>query len=183
MTHRISSGQEDYIGDAEVLNLLESARKGFEQGDKSQLMWCIYRCARFQAVIPEWAVDALLKIQDDMESGNISDFNDAFGKPREKVNTRSARVRKNKLRPFVLPVLARLRLAGGSLNNAEIMEQAAEIVREMGHSCNQRDVKEIYELHGSFIKGLPRDNPERGFGIIEFTLPKPRRRGRNILQD
>lgn len=183
MAHRISTGEEDYIGDADVLNLLESARKGFEQGDKSQLMWCIYRCARFQAVIPEWAADALLKIHDDMESGHISDFNDAFGKPREQTNTRMARLRKKKLKPIVLAVLAKLRLEGDSLNTALIGDDAAKIIRNMGHSCGSRDVIEIYRLHGAFIKDLPRDNPKRGFGIIDADFPRPRRRGRNILQD
>jgi hypothetical protein len=185
MAHRLSSGQEDYIGDAEVLRLLERARQGFEGGDKSQLMWCVYRCARFQAVIPEWAVDALLAIQDDMESGRIADFNGAFGKPSEKVNTRAARERKKKLAPEVLIVLTRLRADGSSLNDDEMFGEALEILRGQGFDVNHRDIQDIYKSDGGFIKKIPRKpSPKQGnYTVASLMLPSPRRRGRNTLQD
>jgi hypothetical protein len=78
------SCEEDYVGDAAILLLLEDSRIAFESGDKSELMMCVFRCAAFQAVIPEWAADALIALREDIEDGRIADFNEAFGKPTEK---------------------------------------------------------------------------------------------------
>lgn len=181
---RQSSCEEDYVGDAEILRLLEESRQAFEGGDKSQLMTCVFRCARFQAVIPEWAADALLAIQEGIECGRIANFNEAFGKPREKVNTRAARARKEKVRPEVLAVLSGLRADGSSLNDAEMFEKALEILRGRGLNVNHRDIQEIYKTHGDFLQQMPRGpDPQRVYGMSDVTLPKPRRRGRNILRD
>ena len=101
---RKSLCEEDYVGDEQILNLLEESRTAFEGGDKSALLMCVFRCAAFQAVIPEWAADALIALRENMENGRVADFNEAFktNKPTEKVNTRVARARMEKVKPDVL---------------------------------------------------------------------------------
>lgn len=181
---RQSSGEEDYVRDAEILRLLEESRKAFEAGNKSELMMCVYRCAAFQAVIPEWAADALIALRENMENGHVADFNEAFGTPTEKVNTRAARARLEKAKPEVIGELFQLRTKGFSLNDADITPEALENLKSRGVDVNYRDIRTIYKSDGQFLKEIPREpDPKviRGAGYSVF--PKPRRRGRSILWD
>lgn len=107
-----SSGEDDYFSDEEIVRLLNECKVGFEAGDKSQLFRCTTLCGQFQAVIPEWAVEAQLAIRSGMRAGRIKDYNEAFGEPAEPVNTRAARVRKHAARHEVVTVLMHLRLKG-----------------------------------------------------------------------
>ena len=125
MAHQ-SSCDEDYVGDAEILRLLEEWRLAYEAGNKYELLICVFRCAAFQAVIPEWAADALIALREGIENGRVADFNDAFGKPLEKVNTRAARARIKRATPLVLGELLRLRTLGRSLNDAEMFSEVVE---------------------------------------------------------
>lgn len=183
MSDEYSDEELDYVGDSQILELLEGSRIAFEGGDRSELMKCIFRCARFQAVIPDWAADALLAIQEDLEGGRLSDPNAAFGKPSEKASTRAARERKRNAKSPVLAELWRLRWGGSSLNDAEIFAQALENLRASGLNVNHRDIKEIYAEHGAFLKDVPRNDPNMGRGFMDATYPKARRRGRKILRD
>lgn len=173
------------IGDREILALLEESRLALEKGDKSALMRCVFRCARFQAVIPEWAVDALLEIQEKMESGHFVDFNDAFGKPSEKVNTRAAKKRIKTFRQEVLIVLTRLRTLGLSLNIVTMCDEAYEILQSHSMPVTLRDIKAIYASHGAFIKDIPRKRgPLQGrYAVGNIVLKYGRRKGRNTLKD
>ena len=179
-----SDEELDYVGDVQILGLLEASRIAFESGEKSELMKCVYRCARFQAVLPEWAADALLALQEDLESGRTADYNEAFGKPKEKVSTRAARARKLNAKPRVMAELWRLRCVGNSLNDADMFPQALENLRSAGLYINHRDIQELYAEHGDFLKTMPRHpDPNMGRGFMDVTYPKARRRGRNILRD
>ena len=141
----VSSSEEDYIGDAEILRLLDESRLAFESGEKSALMMCVFRCAAFQAVIPEWAADALIALQEKLENGRVADFNEAFGRPPEQVNTRAARARITQMRPFVLAELLLLRTEGLSYNATDMFPQVVENLRKRGLVINARDVQEIYK--------------------------------------
>lgn len=179
------SGEWDYVGDDQILQLLEENRLSFEAGEKSQLILCVVRCARFQAVIPEWAANALIAISDNLESGRLKDFNDAFGMPTEKVNTRAAKARINKLKTEVLAHIQQLRIQGTSFNDADMFSQVVDALRERGIHANHRDVQYIYKTYGSFLKKLPRGPLPNGdgTGFAMVTFPKPRRHGRKILRD
>ncbi len=182
MSDEYSREELDYVGDAQILDLLEASRIAFEGGNRSELLKCIFRCARYQAVIPEWAADALLAIQDDLDDGRLTDPNAAFGKPSEKTSTRAANARKRIAKSPVLEELWRLRWSGSSLNDAEMFTQAAENLQHRGVNANHRDIKEIYSEHGAFLKNVPRDSTiNRGF--MDATYPKARRWGRKILRD
>lgn len=179
-----SSCEEDYVDDEGVLRLLEQSRLAFEGGDKSALMLCVYRCAAFQAVIPDWAADALIALRENIENGSVKDFNNAFGTPTEKINIRAARAKIKELKSPVLGELLALRLLGRSFNDAEMFSEVVENLRGRGVKVNHRDVQIIYKTYGGYLKALPRyPNPDDTYGTIFLTLPKARRRGRNILRD
>lgn len=179
-----SSCEEDYVGDAEILRLLEESRLAFQAGDKSALMICVFRCAAFQAVIPEWAANALIALRENLENGRVADFNEAFGTPPEKLNTRAARARIKKMTPLVLAEILQLRTQGLSLNADEMFSQVVENLRNRGYAVNERDVQTIYRTDGKFLKAIPRGlDPKGGHGFALITLPRARRRGRSILRD
>jgi hypothetical protein len=183
MAHQ-SSCEEDYVGDAEILRLLEESRQAFEAGNKYELLMCVFRCAAFQAVIPEWAADALIALRESIENGRVADFNDAFGKPREKLNTRAARARIKGATPLVLGELLRLRTLGRSLNDPEMFSEVVDNLRGRGVNVNHRDVQTIYKSDGHFLKAVSRvPDPKVTHGSSYVTYPKARRRGRNILRD
>lgn len=184
MTQHLSSGELDYVSDAEILQLLEESHIAFKSGKKSELMMCVFRCAAFQAVIPEWAADALIELREKMENGRVADFNEAFGRPSEKVNTRAARARLKNLSSDVIGELLQLRTKGRSLNDAEIFSEALENLRSRGINVNHRDIQTIYRSHGQFLKKIPRGpDPKGGHGFAYLTLPRARRTGRSILRD
>jgi hypothetical protein len=183
MSEKYSDAELDYVGDHQILELLEASRIAFEGGDKFELLKCVFRCARFQAVIPEWAADALLAIQEDLEDGRLADPNAAFGRPSERASTRASRARKRDAKAQVLAELWRLRWSGGSLNDAEMFPEALENLRASGLDVNHRDIKEIYSEHGAFLKEVPRNDQNTVRGFMDVTYPKPRRRGRKILRD
>ncbi len=177
---RVSSGEEDYLGDEVVLGYLEDAHSKFVSGDKFQLMRCVYLCARFQAVIPDWAVDELVKIQESMEIGKIRDFNEAFGKPFERVDARATKARRKSLTPDVFQALAVLRLRGSQLMTSEVFFSAVqEYLKDKGIKASTRDIQGIYNENKAFILSLPiGDDPKRNFASGFASFPRPRRRGR-----
>lgn len=178
------SGEWDYVGDAEILRLLDESQQAFKAGDKAALMMCVFRCAAFQAVIPEWAADALIALRENLDNGRARDFNDAFGVPAKRVNTRAAKVRKDKAKSDVLAEMVQLRTKGSSFNDDEMFSQVVTNLREKGVNVNHRDVQEIYKADGGFLKTIPRKpNLNDIYGSVQLTRPRARRRGRSILRD
>ncbi len=103
-------------GDDAILRELEDAKKAFESGDRSALTVAVFLCARFQAVIPEWAADALLETEEKLESGELKDCNEAFGwKTPDNPRTRRKLHRQNKHANAVLSRLVKRRLAAKNL--------------------------------------------------------------------
>lgn len=183
MAH-IPSGEWDYVGDAQIIKLLEENRLAYASGDKSQLMLCVFRCAAFQAVIPEWAADALIELRENIECGRVRNFNEAFGKPATAVNTRASSSRIRKVTPDVVHELLRLRLLGTPLNDADMFPQVVENLRNRGIHVNHRDVQKIYKRDGGFLKAVSRNpDPSHVYGTSMVTLPRPRRHGRSVLRD
>ena len=65
-------------GDEAVLKYIDICKVSFDAGDRTALFELLELCARFQAVIPEWAADEILKVRRQLEEGDITDFNDFF---------------------------------------------------------------------------------------------------------
>lgn len=170
---------EKCFGDDAILKYLEMGREAFIAGDRLALLAVIFWCARYQAVIPEWAADALLKAEVELESGGARDPNEVFGWPNVRKGEREKNSRQKELAPKVVGALMNHRLAGGGLN-ADIDLQL--IANELGIS--RRDVEEIYKHHGQFVKDLPRENPNGGaFSFGMGAIQPPRRKGRPALKD
>ena len=82
MTKRYSKELLEALhGDAAVLKYIKLCEDAFAAGDRNALFGVVTLCARYQAVIPEWAADALLRAEQDLESGALSDFYVACGWP------------------------------------------------------------------------------------------------------
>jgi hypothetical protein len=71
--------EEAMYGNEAVLNSLELMKSFFVSGDRTALFGVIATCARFQAIIPDWAVDEILQVEQSLETGDMKDFNTAFG--------------------------------------------------------------------------------------------------------
>lgn len=176
--------EERLWGDAAVLRYLQMGKDAFESGEKDALLGVVFLCARFQAVIPDWAVDALLGIERGLEDGRLLDLNQAFGWQHEHLAARKKRARQRRLRAPVLQELQAARLAGASFNADDICTRVVESLRKKGMKLSRRDVEEIYKEHGAFLKKLPRSpDPNHRYAQFHATLPDHRRTGRAILRD
>ena len=170
---------EKLYGDEAILEKLERARVAFLEGDKSALFFVIMCCAQYQAIIPDWATDEILKIEQLIETGELKDFNAAFGWDGENKATRKKRARLKMHTNSVLGLLQKYRLEGDSLNADDLLQKVADELE-----ISRRDVENIYKQSGKFIKNLPRGNPENGnFAFSHTTLTSHRRHGRPILKD
>jgi hypothetical protein len=178
--------EEKLWGDEAILSYLEAGREAFESGDRSALLDVVFLCARFQAVFPDWATDALLDIEQKLESGDLKDLNEAFGwKPEDRRRRRKIH-RQNQREKDILTLLLKHRLEGGlegeggSLNAEVAFDPIAEEL-----DISRRDVEAVYKRNRQFIKTeLPRGNPgDTIHGFARLVLPVPRRRGRPILRD
>ena len=163
--------------DAKILDYLSACEAAFNSGNRSALFNALTICARAQAVIPDWAADALIEGEDELNKGERKDFNEMFGWTG---SNRRARKREGSINQNASTVIAKLidhRGTGGSLN----VDQAfGKISDETG--VPRRVVEEIYKRYGENIKKIPQGNPEGITHISIFSvLPWPRRRGRPIL--
>jgi len=178
------AAQETIWGDAAILRYLEMAREHFEIGERSALFEAPCLCARFQAVIPKWAADALLDAQRSLEHGETKDFNEAFGWDGESQAVRERSTRLARIEKDVPVELQNARLDGASLAPDDIFDIVCESLRMRGMQVSRRDVEAIYRNRGQFVKGLPRSKDTmQNFGITHSTIQLPRRKGRPILSD
>jgi len=132
-------------------------------------------CARFQAVIPPWAADALLAAEKALLEG--ADFNEVFGhRSASATKSRKHRARIKKHRTRVQMALIRHRNAGGCWNAEEAFGQVSEELR-----LPRRLVEEIYRQTPN-LKGIAQGNPRGTLHAVCNLPPLPlRRRGRPIL--
>lgn len=166
-------------GDEAVLKYIDICKVSFDTGDRTALFELLELCARFQAVIPEWAADEILKARRQLEEGVLTDFNDFFGfkAAHKTVVKREARLRK--LESSIKSELFHYRCSGGSFNAEEAFDDIAKKL-----NISRRDVKAIYKKN-SFLKDIPQVRPENEiliYGDLK-SPPPPRRRCRGTLKD
>ena len=166
-------------GDEAVLIKFNTAHEAFLAGNKGALFYVLWLCARFQAVIPDWAADEIFKIDASLIDGSLKDYNEAFGWETENQATRKKAARLKNLTNSVMLTLSRLRNEGFSLTADEIMASAADELQ-----ISRRDVEDIYKQSGRFIKDMPKGNPENvNYGYFAPVVPFYRRSGRPVLRD
>ncbi|MFL9905313.1 hypothetical protein [Paraburkholderia sp. RL17-337-BIB-A] len=176
--------QEAMWGDEAILRYMEMAREHFEKGERSALIETVYLCARFQAVMPDWAADALLDAQGRLNQGQLKDFNEAFGWDGPSQSMRERAARRARIEKDVLLELQNTRLDGASLSPDDMFDRVCDGLSKRGIEASRRDVEAIYKTSGQFVKGLPRSkDPMQIFGLGHSTIPLPRRTGRSILND
>lgn len=164
---------------------LEEARIAYEAGDRSVLMEVLYECALFQAIVPDWAVDAFIELRRGMAEGRIRDWNEALGKPAEQVNTRALNRKLEKHRGSVLAVLTQLRIESVALNQAGAFSEAATRLQATGIPVNSDHVEAIYKAHGNFLHSIPQGGDGAVHGVLDIQIPMSelRRRGRPLWED
>lgn len=138
-------------------------------------------CARYQAVIPEWAANEILRIEQSIKNGEVKDFNVTFGWTSENLASRKKKAKLEKHTNEVLAMMQKFRVNEGySLNADELLQEVADKLK-----ISRRVVEDIYKEHGQFIKDLPRKCPEIGatYSFVSIEIPRPRRHGRPILKD
>lgn len=171
------------LSDEIAVKSLDEFYQSFIQGDKSALMGVLILCARFQAVIPDWAADELLSLEERLDSGELEDLNNFFGfTPLHK-----GTIRKNnricEAEADIYAALVKHRLDGGNFSIADGLDKIAD---ELGIS--RRDVEAVYKKYQSALKRVPKNLNEEGYGyfsptICEQAFHRLRRRGRPFLKD
>lgn len=169
---------EALFGDEMVLKMLDICKTSFESGNKSALLEVLEICARYQAVIPEWASDTILQIRSQLENGKAASFNDVFGY--EAINRNTAKKR-NRIRENYEEIkneLFHYRCNGGSFNAEEAFDTIATKI-----GVSRRTVEAVYK-ENPFLKKIPQaSSPHTVIGYAHSIIPLPRRRGRGILKD
>jgi hypothetical protein len=158
------------------------AKKQFESGRKYVLMEVVFVCATLQAVIPDWAVDALLVISERLSDGRTKDLNEAFGEPSISRTMRAKRKDHLDKAGDVIRILGQLRVGQGQNLSRDSLAEAAQQIRENGIEVSDDDVRKIYEKYGSSLKHL-KIGTGGEFTSMFVHLPKIRRSGRPIFED
>ena len=63
------------LGDEAILRYLEECQNRYSEGKHEALFNALVLCAKFQAVVPEWAADAIIEGARALNSGECKDFN------------------------------------------------------------------------------------------------------------
>ena len=85
------------LGNNYIIKKISAREQKFGAGDRTVLFEVISICARYQAVIPEWVVDEILKIDSEIVSGEMIDFNHAFGFANQNLAKRKKAARDKKI--------------------------------------------------------------------------------------
>lgn len=163
--------------------LCVEAKRQYEAGRRGVLMEVVFVCACIQAVIPDWAVDALLLVKRGLGDGSLNDYNEAFGKlPRSRTKRASE---KNRLDHTgqVIHLLGKLRVQEGFNLSRESLELAAKRIREQGVDVSTDEVRRIYEQHGAAVRNV-KIGSDGDFNSAFLVVPFEafRRRGRPVLE-
>jgi len=162
--------------DTSILRYLDQCAGRYADSDKTALFDAIVACARFQAVIPDWAADAILTGEGAIARGDLGGFVDLFGKPptSKPQRKKEALIRQHQRRALAL--LTAYRCTGGSWNRDQACGAVAE---EIG--VGRHIVEAILDRHPS-VKSIPQGNPSGTFHErVSMKIAMPRRRGRKIL--
>ncbi|MCG6966259.1 MAG: hypothetical protein LJE59_07105 [Chromatiaceae bacterium] len=173
--------EEKLDGDEAILRYLDLCKIAYSAGDHSALFPALTLCAQYQAVIPEWAADAILAGGEAIARGDCPDFNTLFGLPSasakrnaQKKRQREAQIRENEA--LVCGKLIAYRCEGGTFNVEDAFDAVASDA-----GLPRRIVEEIYRRNPG-LKVIPKGNPENAVHrALNAKLPMPRRRGRKIL--
>ncbi|MEJ2575289.1 MAG: hypothetical protein P8106_01045 [Gammaproteobacteria bacterium] len=162
--------------DGAILGYLAACERRFDEGEKVALFEAIVICARFQAVQPEFAADAILAAQEGLDRGGVADFNAVFGEPPANARDRRRETLIAENAGRVRAMLANHRREGGTFNAEEAFDPIAEEL-----NIPRRIVEAIYKSHPE-LKDIPRDDPTHTmYESASFKVKVPRRRGRRIL--
>lgn len=176
------------LEDALILTMLVEAEESYRDGDRKQLLNVIYLCAKYQAVIPDWAADEFLSIKQALRRGEFVGPNEAFGWTTtdvKRANTRRRVARLATIEAGVVAALMHHRVAGGDLSAGgdEVAGRGLdEVAKSLGVA--RSDVIAIYKKHRDAIRGISKGDSSQGHAvaIMEWPTP-PRRHGRGILRD
>ncbi|MFO1415275.1 MAG: hypothetical protein U1F10_15500 [Burkholderiales bacterium] len=166
----------DLLGAGGMRQRLAVLERAYAEGDRFALLEALLVCGLLQAVIPDWAVDALVDVDRNLASGELEDLNEALGWQAPSQARRKKERQKELQTELVLGALARYRVDGGPLNAEEAF---APVAAELG--IGRRLVETIYKESGAWIKGLPKNAGNYAFSLA--GSPFPRRRGRPTYAD
>lgn len=171
--------------DERIIQILKRLQKDYEKGTKSALIEALLQCAISQAVIPEWAVNALLDAEKGLDSGERKDFNDAFGwedceiEPKHQ-GTRKSEHKREENRQKIYDGYTRYRNNGGSNNSQDLVESIS-----LATGVPERQVKKTIKELFTGKKRIPRGGATNGFTVIKAISERETvlRKGRPILRD
>jgi len=164
------------VSDRQILRALVIQRRNFRAGDQSALLKTLQTCARYQAVIPAWAADELLRNQTAMETGEPVDLNKYFGWKQQSTKTRLKQYRWGQMESQVIAVLLRRRQEGASFSRGSV-DVFDDVAKEIG--LPRDTVIAVYDKNLWLKDVEPGSTSNIGFGNV--VIPRGRRRGRPIL--
>lgn len=159
-------------------DLLEEARRSFEDGNRWQLWEVLYYCALFQATVPDWAVDAMIEIDKQVHAGCHRDLGDAIGAHPVSQKQRQRAALRQKHAFEVIRLAYKMRDEGTATLNSQDRDLIAKPLGLSG-----KDVQEILRAHkGAGLKQKAMGKNE-GYALMNSSLPLSdfRRRGRPLL--
>lgn len=162
--------------DQEILKGFEERRVRFEGGDCFALFEAIGMCASFQAVMPEWLADEVLKMERDIDTDQPVDFNKRLGwKPERRVSRLNLHLRKQ-LGSEIVAQLVKGRLEGESLNRGD-----DSMFERIGKALDvpRRTVMDVYDSN-KWIKTVEKGQ-QGNIAWGDIVIPRERRKGRPIL--
>lgn len=168
--------EEKVFGDDAILHYLELCETAYKDGNASALFEALALCARFQAVIPEWAADAILVGEEAILRGDCKDFNALFGQPSTNARERKRKAMISDNTGLISGQLMDYRCKGGTFNAEDAFDYVAQ-----NTGLPRRIIEEVYRRNPA-LKDIPQGNPEgANYAIGNFKPPMPRRRGRKII--
>jgi hypothetical protein len=192
--------REDYW----ILSKLTALENEFRTGNDAALLELLFQCAYYQAVIPDWAADALLAIKARLRSGELLSLDKEFNwKPEAHAKTLQMSDKLEKFMPHVLVAALHWRCGtaeddqynkedDGAFDTAGLdsiaemaNKSATDLINSGVKKISRRGVKAILDNHGKEIKKIPQGGGGSGRGVAHLQMPNliERRTGRKSLHD
>ncbi len=189
--------------DGWILSKLSTLENEFRAGNDAALLELLFQCAYYQAVIPDWAADALLSIKARLRSGDLLSLDKEFSwKSESHARLLQKNDRLEKFMPHVLAAALNWRCGtvdaefkakhvGGfgteGLDTIAAManKSAIDLIDQGVKKISRRGVKTILDNHGKEIKKIPQGGGGSGHGVAHLQMPNliERRMGRKTLHD
>jgi len=192
------------LEDSRILSKLTELENEFRTGNDAALLELLFQCAYYQAVIPDWAADALLLIKARSRSGELLSLDKEFSwKPEPHAKTLQMSAKMEKFTPHVLAAALNWRCGtaeddqynmenGGAFDSPGLdaiakmaNKSATDLINSGVKKISRRGVKAILDNHGKEIKKIPQGGGGSGHGVAHLQMPNliERRMGRKILRD